>query len=225
MGYRIKPTLYIKYKALKLVTPEFAESQGIPAEAPCFISPYITHVNHCIECRVTYSPLMYQIGRTTEAQHFCKTHGGGIYVRLADDTSGKWVYTRDLWDVIVHPEGPIRMGNDRGYQFRSVTPTQFMAPICHVCHSSSSGGILALQSLDNNTLLPYCYKCPPYPPNISVWSYSWDGTSIHFHQPTVQTLTQVQTESPQATSYEAFLQRTNASLHPSRTTPQEDNTP
>lgn len=224
----IKASSFLKYKALKLVLPELANSYDIPAEAPVFISPYIVHKSHCYVCEADYSPLLYQIGRTTHAQHTCKTNGGGIYVRLASDHSGKWVYTNDLWDCIVHPHGPIRMGNDRGYQFESVTPHTFVTPQCHLCKQPLLKGTLITNS--STSLVAACgtEKCKGYTlQSLYVgtlypvgWDFSFDGASITFHPTHSATHSSMVANDPQPfvpLSYEAFMEQTNKQL---RRTPQ-----
>jgi hypothetical protein len=67
-------TYYLK--TLRLVTPAIAHRLGIKAEAPVFLSPFITGFRGCNACRRTYTPLVYQTGLVTEAQHFHEDCGG-----------------------------------------------------------------------------------------------------------------------------------------------------
>jgi hypothetical protein len=73
---------------LRLVTAKFANSLGIPAEAPTFISPYIGGPERCDLCSVTFTPLVYQTGRVTYAQHYHPGEGG-IYFSIA--TREEWL--------------------------------------------------------------------------------------------------------------------------------------
>jgi hypothetical protein len=68
----------VNFKWLKLITPEKAQSLGISAESPVFVSPYVDQKIQCFHCLNNYTPLVYQHGYTTSAQHFCPT-GGGLY--------------------------------------------------------------------------------------------------------------------------------------------------
>lgn len=153
---------FAKIKHLRLVTPERANELGIPAEAPVLCSPYISGTNHCDICNVKYTPLIYQVGQETEAQHFC-TSGGGIYTQIPEDKSDHWQYNKGLFTALVRPQGPIRMGNDRGYQFRSVTPTSIQLPICATCGTSWRWGhieyAVGLSDIHPNTLVPVCESC------------------------------------------------------------------
>jgi hypothetical protein len=65
-------------KQLRLLPAETASTLGLPAEAPTFVSPIIGEQNRCVLCPVTYTPLCYQVGYITYAQHQHET-GGGIY--------------------------------------------------------------------------------------------------------------------------------------------------
>jgi hypothetical protein len=204
---------YVKHKALKLITPERANELDIPAEAPVFISPYVTKRRHCNFCHKDFSPLIYQVGQTTTAQHTCKTGGGGIYVRLSDDTSKKWIYYDYLWTAIVNPHGPIRMGNDRGYQYESVTPVRMAPPTCHSCRTPINEGDLFGKadtfniSDANLTLVAICKACierRTYFPHVHFglwetdWTFHYDGTEIRFGKAT-QSLP----------SYEQFMANTS----------------
>jgi len=183
------PKLHIpspyKLKALKLITPEVANTFGIPAEAPVFVSPYIVNPTVCRLCHITYTPLVYQVGQPTTAQHFCKggssTPTGGIYVRLYEDNSGKWIYNDHLWDALVVPQGPIRMFNDKGYTYKSVTPKRIMPPMCAVCHSDVTPQWQLMEA--NQTLVPFCGApmCAEAVDNrVSDWSFHYDGTEVRF---------------------------------------------
>lgn len=160
MSIKLQPNRSIlKYKALRLITPELANSLGLPAEAPVFSSPYITRKGVCNECRVSYEPLVYQVGMTTKAHHFCKNNGGGIYVYdpLSMDRSGaQWVYRTGLWQAVVVPSGPIRMGHDKGYTFRSIRPKYICYPACIRCDRQVVNGRLYSSSYNENDLVPIC---------------------------------------------------------------------
>jgi hypothetical protein len=66
-------------KSLLLVLPEIAQQRGIRAEAPVFISPNIDRPHQCRLCTATFTPLVYQIGYTTQSQHWHETDGGIYY--------------------------------------------------------------------------------------------------------------------------------------------------
>jgi hypothetical protein len=73
---RCKTTYYIK--GVRLVPPAVAQRLGLPAEAPTFLSPAINGPQRCGDCGTTYTPLVYQVGHETRAQHF-HPNRGGIY--------------------------------------------------------------------------------------------------------------------------------------------------
>jgi hypothetical protein len=174
---------FLKIKHLRLVTPERANKLGIPAEAPTFCSPYI-HEGFCHLCDVHYTPLIYQIGQTTEAQHFCVQGGGGIYVQLPEDSSRRWLYNDGLFTATVLPSGPIRMGNDRGYQFRSVTPKRIELARCTHCGALCDSGNLEYKSIYGDVhsyeLAATCgdQRLCTSPPHQSEWKFAInaDGT-------------------------------------------------
>lgn len=76
--------LYIK--ALRLAPPETTLINGIPAEKiPVFTSPSTYTCRECLYCGQEFTPLVYQVGRETQCQHFHQekevdfTRAGGIY--------------------------------------------------------------------------------------------------------------------------------------------------
>jgi hypothetical protein len=79
----MRKTYYVK--SLKLVTPDAARELGLPAtDAPVLVSPIIKTPTNCLEagCAISYTPLAYQTGVTTAAQHY-HAATGGIYFALA----------------------------------------------------------------------------------------------------------------------------------------------
>lgn len=66
------------WKSLRLITPEKAQSIGIPSEGPVFSSPYTGRREMCKECGGQFGPLVYQAQAIVSAHHFCQ-EGGGIY--------------------------------------------------------------------------------------------------------------------------------------------------
>jgi len=178
----------VKYKALRLITPERANELDIPAEAPVLVSPYINLRQACFECHQEYSPLLYQLGQQTTAQHFCKFSGGGIYTidYSVMDRPDKWVSRRGLWMAQVIPHGPIRMGHDKGFTFHDVTPQKMLVPNCYVCNAPTIQGSLVQEGILSRVqylggdLVATCLGC--------VWATEWsyqiteDG-QFHIHKP------------------------------------------
>lgn len=66
----------IGYKDLRLITPETANGFGLSAEAPVFVSPYVSGNEKCFDCGSSYAPAVYQSGRVTESHGMHKYHGG-----------------------------------------------------------------------------------------------------------------------------------------------------
>lgn len=86
-----KETIYMKQ--LRLISPEVAyHGYNLPVEAPIFVSPNIQTEQNC-NCKIDYTPLVYQTGLTIEAQHFHPESGGIYYYELNDP--------KDLKDFIV----------------------------------------------------------------------------------------------------------------------------
>src|SRR5690348_15653252 len=67
-------------KVLRLLSPEQAQRSNIPTESPVFVSPYITTRMNCAQCGCTATPLVYQVGYTTESQHMHSSVGGLYYL-------------------------------------------------------------------------------------------------------------------------------------------------
>lgn len=57
-------------KPLRLITPEIAQRFGMPAEAPVWVSPWISEAHICEYCQGKYTPLVYSPHSTIVAQHF-----------------------------------------------------------------------------------------------------------------------------------------------------------
>ena len=64
------------FKQLRLAPPDVLNQMGIPAEAPTFLSPLVDLARHCRVCPTRYTPLVYQTGQVTYAQHYHATVGG-----------------------------------------------------------------------------------------------------------------------------------------------------
>lgn len=179
---------FLKIKHLRLVTPERANELGIPAEAPVLCSPY-TSGGYCQICKIQYTPLIYQVGQTTEAQHFCKEAGGGIYVQIPEDHSTTWVYEPGLFTASVQPSGPIRMGQDRGYQFRSVKPLYLHVPRCYDCHEHIAQGHIEINynchfqyEYQEHNLVPICLSChsPAATHRNTEWQFILNDGTLSF---------------------------------------------
>lgn len=187
MPLKIRPKdSYTKIKNLRLITPEYASSLGeLGAEAPTLCSPYINLRSYCHVCDTHYSPLVYQVGRTTEAQHFCKENGGGIYVQLATDHTRQWRYNNGLFQATVHPSGPIRMGDDRGFQFRSVTIQRILNTNCFMCAKPITSGVLLTLELQPHNILPICHPCKElhsFPQESTGWSFRITDGQLSFNR-------------------------------------------
>jgi hypothetical protein len=91
-------------KLLRLVTPGAARSMGVEAEAPVFVSAGTSGRRQCPACQMTYSPMVYQTGYETVAQHF---HGreGGIYLYVVEDPDEQQVRCAPGWLAQMEPIG------------------------------------------------------------------------------------------------------------------------
>src|SRR3989344_4909723 len=92
------------YKALRLITPERAQKVGIPAEAPVFVSPYISEAHRCSVCDKSFTPLVYQVGYTVDSQHF-HDENGGIYSSPTLDGSMKHLELNGGFIAVLEPLG------------------------------------------------------------------------------------------------------------------------
>lgn len=175
---------FLKIKNLRLVTPERANELGVPAECPVLCSPYVNTTNHCDVCNIDYKPLIYQVGQQTTAHHFCK-QDGGIYVQDAQDVSSKWVYYKGLFQAVVIPHGPIRMGDDRGYQFQSITLKRIITPLCIHCAIPIDHGYLTqLLGSSRHYYQPACERCRV--DNEGNWTFTLRDGALHFSRTTLQ---------------------------------------
>jgi hypothetical protein len=98
-------TYYVK--VLRLVPPATANRLGIPAEAPTFLSPGVVTPHRCWACWVTFTPLVYQTGQLTTAQHYHKNRGG-IYFIVTDYSPLLFLYAltgRTGWLAHIEPVG------------------------------------------------------------------------------------------------------------------------
>jgi hypothetical protein len=97
-------TSFVKH--LRLVMPEAASSQGLPAtDAPVFISPQIDVPQRCPACGVTYTALVYQTGYPTQSQHWHEREGG-IYFFVTDHLPSLLALTQSTgWLAAVIPLG------------------------------------------------------------------------------------------------------------------------
>jgi hypothetical protein len=92
-------------KMLRLVPPTLANTLGIAAEAPTFISPLIDRPHHCPVCAITYTPLVYQAGHEIQAQHYHRNRGGIYFSVLHRLYVSNWLAGRTGWMAFVEPVG------------------------------------------------------------------------------------------------------------------------
>lgn len=140
------------YKSICLMTPEHARALNIPAEAPVFISGYISGTHECRECERDYSPLVYGFGRPTMAQHTCLN--GGIYVY--DDIIQSYFLARV--DAIGRRISSLSIGlGPNVMQFEGVVLNSLLTQ-CSECNRHIDRARLGLGRL-RQWLYPVCEKC------------------------------------------------------------------
>lgn len=101
-------------KQLRLLPAISAGSLGLPAEAPTFVSPIIGEQHRCDLCSVIYSPLWYQVGYITSAQHQHAT-GGGTYCYHRCRPGISEAYIREYgWISQVEPLGALQREKSGG---------------------------------------------------------------------------------------------------------------
>jgi hypothetical protein len=99
-------------KTLRLVPPEIANGVGIQAEAPVFVSPEISSPGGCLACGVTFSPLVYQVGHVTTAQHWHPCSGGIFYYVLRQQPFPQWLTEPTGWVALLEPIGHVCLEED-----------------------------------------------------------------------------------------------------------------
>lgn len=77
---REQQTEVIRFKALRLITPEFANRLGVATESPVFVSPALNSKEKCSICDISYEPLIYQTEYQINSHHFHQTRGGIYYI-------------------------------------------------------------------------------------------------------------------------------------------------
>ena len=120
------------FKELRLITAEIANRFGVPAEAPVFVSPQVNAGENCDEdeCDIVFTPLVYQVGYDTIAQHLHES-SGGIYQWSTSSTvdqilsNGGYKWTAFLVPSgEMYPEGP-------GCVRSQSTRTTMITALCH----------------------------------------------------------------------------------------------
>lgn len=105
----------VRSKDLRLIVPELARELEIPAEAPVFVSPYVSETVRC-GCGVEYRPLVYQVGREIKAHHFHRRLyvSGGIYYDKSPLKEYAKLTTMYGFVAILEPVGRKYESNDDG---------------------------------------------------------------------------------------------------------------
>jgi hypothetical protein len=155
-------------KTLRLVMPETALSLNIPAEVPTFVSPMVSNPNYCRYCGITYSPLTYQTGQITEAQHYHEGTGGIYFWYLPATKPVAGLVYNSGFLAFVEPIGRIIKQNPLNETIGRADAVQVIGIRAYCLHSrhrtphALESGILATVSPDLNKqllpgqLLPHC---------------------------------------------------------------------
>lgn len=101
------------HKIVELITPDKANELGIPAESPVFVSKYIKKEDTCAHCSTTYTPLVYQVGYTTNSQHIHEG-SGGIYLYSSLRKRPPTLVEASRWVAEVEPIGELIQEDDIG---------------------------------------------------------------------------------------------------------------
>jgi hypothetical protein len=159
---------YLKH--LRLVTPWTAVRLGIRAEAPVFISPWAHEQARCDCCNRIYSPLVYQTGYETAAQHQCGS--GGIYCHVCADPQvalqlqSGWIAQVEPcgWQVVYGDTLQAAAVRVLGMEAWCMGWLPSVAPTCHSLHGHhrvSSGHLVSSPACDRfRELLPICDELP-----------------------------------------------------------------
>jgi hypothetical protein len=86
---------------------------GVETEAPVFVSPWTNGRTQCPACQMTYSPVVYQTGYETVAQHF-HSKEGGIYLYVFEDPDEELVRCTAGWLALVEPIGRLVVNGGEG---------------------------------------------------------------------------------------------------------------
>src|SRR5207249_2424054 len=71
---------------------------------------------------VTFSPLVYQVGQVTEAQHIHERTGGIYFYRLRELPFPQWLTEQTGWAAVVEPIGPVLLDEGEGINRQGRTP-------------------------------------------------------------------------------------------------------
>jgi hypothetical protein len=172
------PEYYVK--TLRLVPPRVAQQWGIPAEGPTFLSGLTYQAYPCRACPTPYTPLAYQVGQVTEAQHFHERTGGISFYRVrrgcelpsyCKEQTGWATFVEPLGAVVLNEgEGINREGRASAVRCLQIVPwckyvvwelhRQWRHPsYCHQPHVLESGLLCHhahCEGIDEETLIPSC---------------------------------------------------------------------
>jgi hypothetical protein len=136
-------------KTLRLAPPQLVNRLGIPAETPVFLSPQVNNAQRCASCGVTYSPLLYAVGRITTAQHFHDDCGGGIYIVLTSSLAfTASLAVRSGWIAEVEPIGKTSVVSGDGTCRAETVLVRAITAWC-MHHSMAVGDILNRQHTEH----------------------------------------------------------------------------
>jgi hypothetical protein len=105
------------FKQLRLAPADVLNQMGIPAEAPAFLSPVVDLARHCRVCPISYTPLVYQTGQVTYAQHYHATVGGiyfivrhQLHLELLSELTGWFAEIEPLGKTAIYCDDSSRRG-------------------------------------------------------------------------------------------------------------------
>ena len=105
------------FKQLRLAPADVLNQMGIPAEAPAFLSPVVDLARHCRVCPIRYTPLVYQTGQVTYAQHYHATVGGiyffarhQLHLELLSELTGWFAQIEPLGKTAIYGHDSRRLG-------------------------------------------------------------------------------------------------------------------
>ncbi len=151
--------VYIKFPRLHVCIGEDCEC-GIP-ETPAWISQSITQRTKCSICQKAFQTLVYGVGYTTRAHHYCQFMdrvSGGIYLFEIEGPT-KPLQQRYQWLLEVYPGGRITHSEEESkvVQAEWVKGIRFLSLHCSLCHTPlEEGGLLGHYP---NFLFPLCNDC------------------------------------------------------------------
>jgi len=140
----------VSYKLLKLVSHGVAIRQGLPVEAPVFVSPYVSKEAQCGQCDERVGPLMYAAGQEVTAHHFHFMSGGIYYHEVNNNFWENEKQSLRGWIGILRPKGDI------DFQRAERVKVDQIKAFCFDCREELEEGVVTGDGDGLHDMIPVC---------------------------------------------------------------------